>query len=136
MAVVSREVGVTEVIWGGGNDGTGVTSEGARIALGREGRCAGEHLLTLAVQQSLMATFLERAASAGTVVLGYVSTARVEPDDRAGLHGQIVVSSCVVTEADASTVKVRELFGEALARCPLGRLLRQSVTAHVDVQRV
>lgn len=136
MAVVSRDVGVTEVVWDGGYDGTGVTREGARVALGRAGSCAGEHLLTLAVQQSLMATFLERAASAGTVVLGYVSTARVEPDDCTNLQGRIAVSICVVTEADANPVKVRELFDETLARCPLSRLLRQSVTAHVDVQRV
>lgn len=136
MAVLSRDVGATEVVWDGGQNGTGVTREGARVALGHAGSCAAEHLLTLAVQQSLMATFLELAASAGITVLGYVSAAHVEGDERAGPHGQIVVSSCVVTDADADMVTVRELFDEARARCPLGGLLRKTVTAHVDVQRI
>lgn len=127
---------VTELVWHGGESGTGLTEHGASMSCGCPAEWVPEHLLCLAADSSFMTTLLRLASEAGLEVLGYVSRARLEAPADAGQPPQVTLSPCIVVGSDEAARVIERLCNEAVRESLVSRVLHGRIHVSADVKVV
>ncbi len=123
----------TETVWDGGGSGTGLCGEGQALTVGYEGGWAPEHLLLLAAEASFMDSFLAAARDANLDVLGYVSSGRLDAEDRSAMP-QITLRPCVVVGSAEDARRATLISAAAMQQSVVGRLLGDHLRIGLDVQ--
>jgi organic hydroperoxide reductase OsmC/OhrA len=125
-----------QLIWDRECAGTAQTQAGSSIQVGPYGEWTPEQLLVIAVEASLMTTFLQLAADAGLQILGYVSAAEADLTFVAGAQPSLVVRPCIVVASDRDRRLVQRLLARAAERSPVARALKDAVQVDPEVVTV
>jgi hypothetical protein len=122
-----------ELVWDEERRGSGACASGSSLNVGDAAEWSPTDLLALAVASCLMRTFLRVAAEEHVPVLGYVSTAYVEPR---GDGPWVLVLPCIVVPEAVTTPAVLGLMHAAIARSPVVGAVSDRLTVRPDVQQV
>jgi uncharacterized OsmC-like protein len=124
---------VIELVWDEERRGTGSSASGVSLGVGDAAEWSPTDLLALAVAGCVMRTFLRVAGEEHVPILGYVSTALVEPS--AG-GPSVLVLPCVVVPTAVSTRAVLGLMQQAVMRSPVAQTLAGRLIVRPEVRPV
>jgi uncharacterized OsmC-like protein len=122
-----------ELVWDDERRGSGTSASGSSLDVGDAAEWSPTDLPALAVASCLMRTFLRVAAEEHVPVLGYVSTASVEPRSDGP---SVLVLPCIVVPEAVTAPAVLGLMHEAMARSPVVRTMAHRLSVQPEVQQV
>jgi organic hydroperoxide reductase OsmC/OhrA len=132
----SRASFSTETVWNSGLAGTGATSEGLTLSVGREGDWAPEHLILLATESCFMSTFLSLAAGVGIDVLGYVSSGRLQATGEPRARPAVILAPCAVVASSDDAARLADVARRAQRESVAAHLLGPRLKVEMDVRIV
>lgn len=122
-----------DLIWDRAGLAIATNPTGVELWVGRSGEWEADHLFSLAMQSSLMSSFVELAERAGLHLLGYMSSGSLRPAGPGGEDREVVLAPCVVVELEAEREPAWSILHQAAAESHLCRLLgeRLVLTPHI-----
>lgn len=126
----------TEIVWNAGLAGTGVSSEGRALSVGRGGDWSPEDLIVLAAESCFMGTLLALAVEASVEILGYVSAGHLDVSADSPLPPAITLLPCVVVGSDADALRIHHLAAVARHESVVARALGDRLHLTLDVRSV